>query len=65
MSFSDFQLFKNQDDVTQEDYRYSVGLGIRYNTPLGPIRLDYGVPLVVEPGASAKGRFHFSLGQIF
>ncbi len=65
VSFSDFQLFKNQDDVTQEDYRYSVGLGVRYNTPLGPIRLDYGIPLVVEPGSSAKGRFHFSLGQIF
>jgi outer membrane protein insertion porin family len=65
VSFSNFQLFKNQDDVTQEDYRYSVGLGIRYNTPLGPIRLDYGTPLVVEPGGSSKGRFHFSLGQIF
>jgi len=65
MRFSSFQLFKNQDDVTLEDYRYSVGLGIRYNTPLGPIRLDYGSPLVVEPGQSSKGRFHFSLGQIF
>jgi outer membrane protein insertion porin family len=65
VSFSNFQLFKNQDDITLEDYRYSVGLGIRYNTPLGPIRLDYGIPLVVEPAASSKGRFHFSLGQIF
>jgi outer membrane protein insertion porin family len=34
VKFSNFQLFKNQDDVTLEDYRYGVGLGIRYNTPL-------------------------------
>jgi len=65
LSFSDFQIFQNQDDVTLEDYRFSVGLGIRYNTPLGPIRLDYGLPLVVEPGMSKSGSFHFSLGQIF
>jgi outer membrane protein insertion porin family len=65
VSFSDFRIFQSEDDVVQEDYRYGVGLGIRYNTPLGPIRLDYGIPLTVEAGMSGSGRFHFSLGQIF
>jgi outer membrane protein assembly complex protein YaeT len=62
---SDFSLLKGSGDVDINDYRYSVGLGIRYNTPIGPIRLDYGVPLKVEEGESDKGRFHLSLGQIF
>ncbi len=65
ISFSDFKLLKSSSDVDINDYRYSVGLGIRYNTPVGPIRLDYGVPLKVEDGVSDKGRFSLSLGQIF
>ncbi len=65
VSFSDFRIFQNEDDVVQESYRFSVGLGIRYKTPLGPIRLDYGLPLTVETGTDGSGRFHFSLGQIF
>jgi outer membrane protein insertion porin family len=44
---------------------YGAGFGIRYNTPVGPIRFDYGEP-VFEAGA-AKGRRHFYLafGHIF
>jgi outer membrane protein insertion porin family len=59
-----FRLYADESDVEQEDYRYSVGLGIRYNTPVGPIRLDFGVPVKQEEGVSS-GRFHISLGQIF
>lgn len=36
----------------------SVGVGIRVRTPLGPIRLDYGIG---EEG----GRTHFSIGNVF
>jgi outer membrane protein insertion porin family len=35
------------------------GAGLRLNTPLGPIRLDYGMS-GIEPG-----QFHFSIGQKF
>jgi outer membrane protein insertion porin family len=35
------------------------GAGVRLNTPLGPIRLDYGLT-GIEPG-----QFHFSIGQKF
>jgi outer membrane translocation and assembly module TamA len=35
----------------------SVGLGVHYNTPVGPIRLDVGFPIpplqVLDPNASA------------
>jgi outer membrane translocation and assembly module TamA len=59
-----FRPYASRDEVVQEDYRYSVGLGLRYNTPVGPIRLDYGLPLKREPGLD-NARFHVSLGQVF
>jgi outer membrane protein insertion porin family len=38
------------------------GPGVRINTPMGPIRLDYGVPA----GKSfSEGIMHFSIGQAF
>ena len=45
------------------DMKYSVGLGIRVNSPLGPLRLDYGFPLKDRNGS--RGRFHFSFGGQF
>ena len=38
------------------------GPGVRVNTPLGPIRLDYGV---AGGKAFAEGIMHFSIGQAF
>ena len=46
------------------DLRYGVGAGLRYNLPIGPIRLDYGVN--PNPRADeAFGAFHFSFGFAF
>jgi outer membrane protein insertion porin family len=65
IQWKDFRPYAKKADVLQEDYRYSVGLGLRYNTPIGPIRLDFGVPVKKEPGVDTSGRFHISLGQMF
>jgi outer membrane translocation and assembly module TamA len=46
------------------DFRYGVGLGLRYNLPVGPIRLDYGVNPSPKEG-EAMGAFHFSFGVAF
>ncbi|HSF33422.1 MAG TPA: outer membrane protein assembly factor BamA [Candidatus Tectomicrobia bacterium] len=46
------------------DLRVGVGPGIRYNTPVGPFRLDFGI--AVNPRAGdAFGRLDFSIGQAF
>jgi outer membrane protein assembly complex protein YaeT len=52
--------------------RYDVGPGLRYQTPIGPIRADMGFQLNPIPGLLVNGepearhfRFHFSIGQAF
>lgn len=44
--------------------RETAGVGIRYNTPVGPIRIDYGYKLDRERKESA-GELHFSIGHAF
>ncbi len=63
-------LFADAGNVWQErtiridDLRASYGIGIRYNTPVGPFRLDYGQKINRRPGES-PGELHFSLGHAF
>jgi outer membrane protein insertion porin family len=44
--------------------RYTVGTGLRYKTPVGPVRVDYGHKLDRESGES-NGEVHFSFGHAF
>jgi len=44
----------------------SYGAGIRWASPLGPLRLEYGIPVNPRPGLdSPSGRFEFSIGSLF
>ncbi|MEE9523513.1 MAG: outer membrane protein assembly factor BamA, partial [Thermodesulfovibrionales bacterium] len=53
-----------RDDVYLNDYKFTVGAGLRYMTPVGPFRLDYGYKLDREEDESA-GEIHFSIGHAF
>lgn len=44
--------------------KYTAGIGLRYNTPVGPLRIDYGHKLMRERGEST-GEIHFSIGHAF
>lgn len=46
------------------DLRYAAGAGIRWLSPFGPIRIDYGVNLDRRRGEDA-GALHFSVGSPF
>jgi outer membrane protein insertion porin family len=46
------------------NFRRSAGFGLRYNTPIGPFALDYGIKLDRQPGESF-GEIHFSVGSTF
>jgi outer membrane translocation and assembly module TamA len=54
--------------------KYDVGAGIRYRTPVGPLRFDFGYQLTKIEGLIIEGdpknnnrrwRLHFSVGQAF
>jgi outer membrane protein insertion porin family len=49
-------------DIT--DVRHGAGAGLRWNSPFGPIRVDYGVKLDQKKGESF-GSFNFSAGSSF
>jgi outer membrane protein insertion porin family len=46
------------------DTREAAGAGVRWNSPFGPIRVDYGVNLDRRSGEDF-GAFHFSVGSPF
>jgi len=58
--------------IDLRDLLYAIGPGLRYQTPVGPIRFDFGYQLNREPGLQVEGepetrrwRIHFSIGQAF
>jgi outer membrane protein insertion porin family len=51
-------------DLDASDLRDGVGLGLRYLSPLGPLRFEVGWPLDRLPGDDTLV-FHFSLGYPF
>ena len=59
-------------EVQLKSLRWAVGPGIRYDTPIGPMRLDLGIQLNPIDGLMLEGnpekrkwRVHFSIGQAF
>jgi outer membrane protein assembly complex protein YaeT len=65
-------VWTNPWDFNVNDLRYDVGPGLRYNTPIGPVRLDVGWQLNPIEGLQVNGaaqkralRVHFSIGQAF
>lgn len=42
-----------------------VGLGLRLDLPIGPLRLDYGIPVQTGGNNSSSGKFNFNVGYQF
>ena len=63
--FVDFgNVFSDPFTYRLGELRYAVGPGIRYNTPVGPLRVDFGV-IVDRRAGEDFGRVEFSIGQAF
>ena len=41
------------------------GVGLRLNLPIGPINLDFGVPIITNSANNSTGKFNFSAGYQF
>jgi len=57
-------LTNNLAEISASSFRHSAGGGIRYATPVGPLRLEYGIILDRQPGENF-GRLHFTFGYFF
>jgi len=50
-------------DFNVSDYSDNWGVGLRLNIPqLGPLRLDYGIPITWDEYSNGKPRFNFGVG---
>ncbi|MDF1751935.1 MAG: BamA/TamA family outer membrane protein [Verrucomicrobiales bacterium] len=57
-------LLTDADDIGLYDMRYAVGLGLRYDTPIGPLRVEYGY----NPDRridEAQGAVHVGMGVAY
>lgn len=62
-------VFKRASDINFGELRHAAGFGVRYRSPLGPVRVDLGFNLdrrMLANGDKERGTvFHISLGQAF
>jgi outer membrane protein assembly factor BamA len=58
-------VYREPKDIDAAGLRWSAGAGLRYRTPIGPIRLDWGYVLDPEPGDAGRSKFHLSIGHAF
>ena len=59
--------FVNADpyDFGTSGYNVDVGIGLRLDLPIGPIRVDYGIPIVYDSWNGPPGKFNFNIGYQF
>lgn len=64
-----FALFYDMGYVYSDAYKYDFanycsdwGLGLRLNLPIGPLRLDYAIPIKTDEFNGTSGKFQFGVG---
>ena len=64
-----FAFFYDIGDVQRDPFSYDFsnfsdnwGVGLRLNLPIGPLRLDYGIPIHHDKYNSGSGQFQFGVG---
>lgn len=58
------QIWANGSQPENESFRFSAGVGVAWNSPLGPLKFSYAIPLNVKPG-DREQRFQFQAGAAF
>lgn len=48
-----------EESINLADLKFGKGIGVRFDTPIGPIRLDYGI------NEEGEGKTYFSIGHTF
>ncbi len=61
-------VFANTNDINFDEFRTALGFGLRYKSPIGPIRVDLGFKLhrqIIAGRLEDLTALHISLGQAF
>lgn len=58
------QIYGDGSQRQLESFRYSTGLGLAWNSPIGPLKFSYALPLAQKPGDRPQ-RFQFQVGTVF
>ncbi|MDP2912571.1 MAG: outer membrane protein assembly factor BamA [Candidatus Omnitrophota bacterium] len=56
---------RSEDFMAGGKLKSGVGVGARVKTPIGPVRIDYGYPLVGNYDDERTGEFYFSMSRGF
>ncbi len=65
VAFLDYgNVYTDEWSFPLQDIKYAPGLGLRYDTIIGPVRFDVGYALNPEPGIT-RIQFFISIGQAF
>ncbi|MFO8031147.1 MAG: autotransporter assembly complex family protein [Desulfohalobiaceae bacterium] len=59
------QVYEDTYPSSEGQIRWGAGLGYRYHTGFGPLRLDLAVPLNKRPGVDSDFQIYISIGQAF
>lgn len=54
----------DQGHLSISGLRFAYGAGVRWQSPIGPLRFEYGIPINPQEG-ERKGVFDFSIGSFF
>ena len=52
------------DQGEAEAFKYSTGVGVAWNSPVGPLKFSYAIPLNEKPGDRVQ-KFQFQVGSVF
>jgi len=58
------QIYAEGLEPNFESFRFSAGVGLAWNSPIGPLKFSYGVPLNEKQGDRIQ-RFQFQVGTVF
>ncbi|CAB1083154.1 Outer membrane protein assembly factor YaeT [Olavius algarvensis Delta 1 endosymbiont] len=63
--FDTGDIYGINEDIELDNLRESAGLGIRWLSPMGPVRLEYGWILDPKPTDKNSGKWEFSMASAF
>ena len=64
--FSDFGFVNSSPyDFNTSNLNANIGVGVRLDLPIGPIRVDYGYPVIYDSWNGPPGKFNFNIGYQF